>query len=126
MSFSVNKYNRGSQFDFKLPENAEYLKLSELKTGEDYRIHGLFISTKGNFGDHPVAVGDIFYIDLPQNTLEDVRNMINDPEAVDAINNGLVGIVPEPYYSKKFKKDCVGVRWIDMTPEDIDTPTEKQ
>ena len=43
--------------------------------------------------------------------------MLNDEEAVAAINTGLVGITPESYHSKTYDKDCVGVKWVDVTPE---------
>lgn len=117
MAFSVKKFNRNSLFEYKLPEDSEFKKLSALDEGTTYTIHGLFVSTKGKFGDHPVAVGDTFYIDLPKNTLEAVKEMLNDEEAVAAINAGLVGITPESYRSKTYDKDCVGVRWVDVTPE---------
>lgn len=117
MAFSVNKFNKNSLFDYKLPEDSEFKKLSTLDEGKTYTIHGLFISTKGKFGDHPVAVGDTFYIDLPKNTLDTVKEMLNDEETVAAINAGLVGITPESYHSKTYDKDCVGVKWVDVTPE---------
>ena len=81
MAFSVNKFNKNSLFDFKLPEDSEFKKISTLDEGKTYTIHGLFISTKGKFGDHPVAVGDTYYIDLPKNTLETVKAS-NDDETL--------------------------------------------
>lgn len=118
MSFSINKFNRGTQFDYKLPQDAKFIKLAELHPGEQYRIHGLLISKKSLYGDHPVAIGDIFYIDLPKNMLDEVNEILSDQDAVDAIRKGLVGIVPEEYHSQKYNKDCMGAKWIDMTPED--------
>lgn len=119
MAFSINKYNKNSVFDYKLPEDSEFKKLSALDEGKTYVIHGLFISTKGKFGDHPVAIGNTFYIDLPKNTLETVKEMLNDEETVTAINAGLVGITPESYHSKTYDKDCIGVKWVDVTPETL-------
>lgn len=116
MAFSVGKYNKENLFTFRL-ESDDFKKLSELEAGKGYRIRGLFISKAGKYGKHPVAVSDTFFIDLPKNQLETVISMMNDRETVDAINEGAVGISPEPYHSDKYDMDCVGVKWVDFTPD---------
>lgn len=117
MSFSIGRFNKGSQFTYKLPEDSEFKKLSELLPDSSYRVRGLYISSKGKFGDHPVAVGDSFYIDLPKHLVGVVKEMIADPEVVEAINAGVVGLKAEAYHSKQFDKDCFGVEWVDIEPD---------
>lgn len=116
MAFSAEKYNKENLFTFRL-ESDEFKKLADLEAGKGYRIRGLFISKAGKYGKHPVAVGESFFIDLPKNQLETVISIMNDREAVDAINAGAVGISPEPYHSDKYDMDCVGVKWVDFIPD---------
>lgn len=119
MSFA--KFNHSpAKFDYELPKDAPYKKLEELydKSGETakntYNVRGLFISTKGKFGDHPVIVSDDFFIDCPKHMTADVREILGDNENIDAINAGKVAIEIYQYESSKYNKTCYGINWIDV------------
>lgn len=113
MSFA-EKYNKGqNQFTYRL-QSEEFKKLADLEIGTQYLIRGLFISRKGKFGDHPVAVGNDFFIDLPKNSLDTVKEILQDDDAVQDINDCKVAIVPETYTSTKYNKEFVGFNFVDV------------
>lgn len=114
----ASKYNKvANRFLFN-NEGFEYIKLSTLfeENGADkvYPIYKLFINRKGSFGDHPVVATETFNIDLPEHLTDTVNQMINDDEAVDAINAGKVGIKIYSYESKNFKRTCYSVNFVDI------------
>lgn len=110
MSFA-QRHNHYNKFTYKL-ESDTFKKLTELDENQVYTVRGLFISTKGKYGQHPVAVGDDFFIDLPKHATEDVKNIIACDDDVLAINNGLVGIKARPY--EKDGKTYIGFDWVDI------------
>lgn len=115
MAFSITKHNRGTnQYTHELAEDAGYKKLTDLEIGKTYPIYGLFINKKSKYGDHPVAVGYKFYYDLPKHAVEQVKEVMQDEEATEAINNGHVGIVPTTYHDKERNKDFVGFDFVDI------------
>lgn len=117
MSFA-SKHNRGS-IDWGIDSKEfPFLDRKELLAtdGEDvvYTVRGLYINTKGNFDDHPVAILDTAKVDLPSHMTEEVKNILASSEDVQDILDGKVGFSLYPYKSEKFKKDCVGARWVDI------------
>lgn len=121
MSFNFDTLNKGGKkFDYQLPKEAPYKKLQEMPTGARFQVRGLFISKSTNkkFDDHPVAIifdnnADFgFFLDLPAHTTESVKEMLNNPDAVDAINAGDCGIEITEYENDlgKFK----GIQWINF------------
>lgn len=116
MSFG-SRYNKGSKFDVNTAE-FEYKNLKELydANGEDkkYKILGFYINTKSRFGAAPVAICEGFFANLPAHELETVKEMLADPETVNEIKSGTCGFMIEPYKSKNFGTDCLGVQWVDM------------
>lgn len=115
MAFSVSKkYNTEKIFNIDT-EGFDYKSLEDLFIDEDteYPVCGLYINTKGNFGKEPIIATDEFYVNLPSHLVDTVEAMIKDEEAVEAINDGLVGFTIYQYHQKKFNKDCYGIRWVD-------------
>lgn len=121
MAFDFNSMNKGGKkFDFQLPKDAPYEKLQEMTPGDIFQVMGLFISKSKNkkFKDHPVAIisakNDFggFYLDLPEHTTETVKEILNNPDAVDAINAGVCGIQITEYEIDlgKFR----GIQWINF------------
>lgn len=122
MEFNFNSLNKSEKkFDFQLPKDAPYKKLQEMTPGDILQVVGLFISRSKNkkFNDHPVAViatpeNDFggFYLDLPEHTTETVKEILNNPYAVDAINGGFCGIQITEYENDlgKFK----GIQWLNF------------
>lgn len=111
----ASKYNKGSKFDFQAGSDFEFFSLENLfaenEKGE-YICLGLFFS-EGTYGKSAVAVTDTMYVNLPKHLNEDVKDIINDPEAVEQINAGKLAFSIYKYYNEKYKKDCYSIIWID-------------
>lgn len=79
-----------------------------------YRLRGIYINKKGKFGDHPVAILDDRFMDLPDYLTEEVKSILTSQEDVEDIIAGKVGIKLEAFTDKNFGKECIGVKWIDL------------
>lgn len=79
-----------------------------------HKVRGLYINKKSSFGDHPVAICDGYFLDLPDYMTDDVKEILKDEEDVETIKAGKVGIKIEEFYQEKFKKTCYGARWVDL------------
>lgn len=119
MSFA-EKHNKGQNvFTFKLPENSEFKKLSELDENATYIVRGFFISKAGKYGKHPVAVvsyDDLdtgFFVDFPKNSTEEIEEIIKDADDVNAINELHVGINTHKY-DNKYGKGFTGFTFVDI------------
>ena len=118
MSFAT-RHNKGSKFTIDTT-GFEYIKISDLvkEVGMDavHRVAAVYINTKGKFEDHPVAVlpdlGKL--VDLPPHMTEDVRTILADDADCADIEVGKVGLKFESYVSKRFNKECIGCRWVDI------------
>ena len=116
----MSKYNKGGvtfEIDIK---NFRFVTLEELFARDGgntiFGIDGLYINKKSSFGDHPVAIvgSEEMLVDLPAHLTEDVKEMFQDPEVIDAIKNNKVGFTVEQYEQKKYKRLCYGIRWEDL------------
>ena len=111
----MNKFNKGSIEWGVSTEGLAYKKLSELDKENTYKIFGVFLNTKGNFGSHPVAICDGFLADIPAHQTENVQEMLADQEVIDAIKAGKVGFNVKPYNAANFgNKECFSVTWVDI------------
>lgn len=115
----ASKFNKGNRYTFQAPEDFEFKDLVELydQNGKDhvYPLKGLFINTKSQFGDAPVAITEQCYVHLPKHTLDTVKLMNSDDEFVEAVNAGKVGFKIYTYVAKAFgDKLCFAPEWIDL------------
>ena len=110
----LDKYN-GSRFDYRAPENTEWIKLKDLfkRDGEGvvYQLKALYINTKSEFGDEPVLVTDKNLVNAPQHLTDTVQSMLGDSELIKYINDGNVGFTIYQFTNKR--GTGYSVRWID-------------
>ncbi len=115
MSYAT-KFNKGNKFTFKPADDAQYVSLEVLYNKNPDQIHdvkALYINTKSKFGDAPcVAIDPVIIVNLPKHLLETVKEMINDAECVQAINNNEVKFKIYSYKDNTFNKTCYGVEWL--------------
>lgn len=117
MSFA-SKYSKASPvFNIRL-NKPSYTSLPDLfaEYGKDhvFAIAAIYINTKGKYGPQAViAINESTLVNLPTHLLEDCEKMRKDPEAVDAINNGLAGFKVYQYATKTGKQ-CFSVDWVDI------------
>ena len=99
MGFAA-KHNKGS-IDWNVnTEGFEFVQRAKAykeKSDAVHTVKGLYINTKGNFGDHPVAICDGYFIDLPENLLDDVKEILKSEEDIQTIKEGKVGFRIEEY-----------------------------
>lgn len=111
---SYNKFNRKFNVELK---DLNFVKLSDLykeSPDKEYVITGLFINKKSKFGDRPFLSTPRFLVDLPQGMLNTVRDMINDPAVVEAINEEQAGFKVVKYHSNKYNRDCYNVEFVEL------------
>lgn len=83
----INKHQTvAPSFNFEEKER-EFKKLAELKEKTKYTILAVFINTKGKFGDQGLFVTDDFQVNLPPHLLDLAKDLRQDDEIIDAINN---------------------------------------
>ena len=120
MSFA-SKHNKAGSAVFNIDTEgwSEYRDLKSLykENGADkiYPVYGFYINRKSQFGDAPVIICDGYYVNAPKHMLEEVRQIMTDPEDVEAINAGKVGFTIRTYEAKNYKnKKCYGVTFVDI------------
>ena len=116
----MSKYNKGGvtfEIDIK---NFTFVSLEELFKANGnkmiYGVDGLYINKKSSFGEHPVAIvsSEEYLVDLPSHMTEDVKEILKDQEAIEAIKAGKVGFVIQEYQQKQYKRTCYGIMWEDL------------
>ena len=109
MSALTDKYNKNKRaFDINI-DGFEFKKLSDLEEDKIYPLLGFYINVKGKFGDHPVFISDGILVDVPPHMTEDTKEMLKDPEMLEAIRAGRIGFHVYQYTSKTYKKECYAV-----------------
>ena len=94
----ANKYNTGQSvgtFNFQIPDSHGWVRLGDLYENSDkdtvYIIMSYFINTKGKFGDSPVIATPDYLVNIPAHMTDTMKDMLNDPDVYDAINNARLG-----------------------------------
>lgn len=117
MSFA-NKYNKnGRVFSIDTEGWTDYVGLSDLYEKDKeavYPVHGFYINRKSKFGPRPTLISDGYFVNLPSHMLDDVVDIMGDPEAVADIEAGKVGFKVRTYTSKTYNKECFGVEFVDV------------
>ena len=131
--FSVSKrYNREKLFTIDTSE-FEYFNLEDLydmaqeladeaaNSGQvldietiPFTVYGVYINTRGNYDPAPVLALEDRYVNLPAHMTKTCEEMLSDPEAVKAINEGKVGITVYKYVQRRYNRECYSVRWVDL------------
>ena len=108
----VSKFNR-KHFNFEIPENFKYKNLKEMfqegGSEKKYVVKAIYINTNGKFGPSPLAVTNEELVNLPQHLLEVVKQMRDDNEIVDAINNSKVA-----FSIYKYNETNYSINWLDI------------
>lgn len=128
MGIFSKKYNKHVEFDVNF-DFVQWTKPADLYKADPkavYRVRYVGINTKGQFGPQPTVVvdneGTLMGLSLPQHYLDEVKEMLGDQEAVDAIKAGACGIKFYEYEYKRgaSKGTAYGVNWLDIEPDNAD------
>lgn len=115
MSFA-NKFNKGVNFNIDT-KDFKYVKLADLykENGTDVitPINGMFV-VKGKIETAPVFIDEQGkrLINIPAHLTATVREILADPEAVQAVKDGKVGFTIRTYESHA--KECYTVNFVDL------------
>lgn len=83
----INKHQTvAPSFNLAVKER-DFKKLADLQENTKYTILAVFINTKGKFGDQGLFVTDDFQVNLPPHLLDLAKDLRQDDEIIDAINN---------------------------------------
>lgn len=131
--FSFSNFNKERIFTFDTAAiQGNYTTLEELynATVPDYKfqLKGVYVSTKSDYNDEsPIIALANTYVNMPQHQLIDIKNMLADKGAIQAINNGEAGFTIRHYVKNLKKKngnyepkDCYSAEWCDVNPEDYE------
>lgn len=122
------KYGRKSVTWKVNTQGRKYFKLEELakqyEPEHKYIIDCMFINDKSQYGESPVVgVADLkesYMVNLPKHKLQDVKDMLSDQEAIEAVQLGRAGFVIRTYNPKGSNRICYTVDWIDIElPNDL-------
>lgn len=110
----------------KLFDEVDFVNAEKLFTeyGEEtvFSLAGMWVNSKSKFGEHPVMMistgeGDdsiLYNLSCSQSMTDTVKSILSDDTLVEAINEGKAGIQVYKYTSKKYNRDCYGVKFVDM------------
>ena len=56
----------------------------------------------------------LYNLSCSQSMTDTVKSILSDDTLVEAINEGKAGIQVYKYTSKKYNRDCYGVKFVDM------------
>lgn len=115
----VSKYNKGERkFKYQMPEDADFKNLKDLYTenGKDYvyPLMGMYISTKGYFGEQAIALCPKYFVNLPKHMNDTVKEMLDDEELISTINNGNVFFRIVEYVPKNYDKKCYSIHFDEL------------
>ena len=79
----------------------EYKKAMDLKVGKEYPFYGCFITSDKGYGEGAVIITDEFFVNAPGSFVDNIREIIADPESVDAINEHTEKFKVEHYETDK-------------------------
>lgn len=139
MAFSFSNFNKERLFTFDTSLiTGKYTNLEELfkENGPDkeYQLKAVYLSKFSQFADEaPIAALADTYVNLPSHQLDDIKSMMNNPNAVRAINTGYAGFKIRPYEktvtlkSGKTKVETYySAEWVDVDPEDYEEEEDSE
>lgn len=120
--FNFGKFNKKQLFVAETTGDEEYTNLQYLyeRDGEGavYTIKALYIGTKSNFDPEvPLLLIDDYYVNLPVHQLSEIKEMLANPQAIAAINNGQAAFTIASYFQKRFNRTCYKAVWCNAEEE---------
>lgn len=113
---SITKYNKtGNKFKVSISEDSQFISLTKLYSDYGNKVHKMkmfYINKKSRYGEHAVVYTDDYLVDIPQHMTEIFKQIYNDDEIIDDINNGRVGFSVVPY--TKNHKQCYSIEFVDI------------
>lgn len=71
-------------------EKKDFIRINELEINKPYIVNGLYISNKSKYGNHGIIVSSDFRLSAPKHLTDEIIEILNTREDIDAINNNEV------------------------------------
>lgn len=114
MSFA-SKHNRNKSINWGIAtDEFKFEKLSSIEPSTIYRVYGVFTTPDIGYGEGCCVILSDRYVSLPARYMEDVQDILSDPESIEAIKAGRVGITYHMYKSEKYNRDAYSIQWVDI------------
>ena len=105
---SLSKFNKNVGIDWGIKtDDLEFKKALDMKDGE-YPFLGGWISPDNGYGEGAVIITDGYLVNAPSGFVDVLKEIRNDPEAVELIKEGNEIFCVEHYESKKYKEKVNG------------------
>ena len=120
MSNFIKKY--GKNFVFDIDFEKDFISLKDLFDEDGdmvYVLKGLYINTKGMYGDAPVFETVKYLVNIPSHMTDTCKDILSDEEAIEEIKSGKVGFSIRQYEKdvKGKKRVCYTVDFVELNDE---------
>lgn len=116
MSFATKHKKGGIDWGVNSEGYSFYKREDLYKENADtaHTLKGLYLNKKSNFGIHPVAICDGYFVDLPDYMNDEIKAILADETDIADIKAGKVGFKINTFTDEKFKRTCYGIEWVDL------------
>ena len=110
----ISKFNKGNKIDWGIDtKSLPFKKTSEVELNKTYDLKGCFITFDRGFGDGAVLITDDFLLNIPGRYVDNINNIMSDPETVEDIKAGKCGFIVTSFISEKFKRTGYSIEFVD-------------
>lgn len=109
-----SKYRRNVSIDWGVDTSQfPFVKCSDMELDTKIPVYGMFITPDSGYGEGAIVILEDSLLSLPQRYVGQIKDMMDDPEVVQAIKDNQAAIIVTTFESKKFKKTGYDVEFTD-------------
>ena len=109
-----SKYRRNVSIDWGVDTSQyPFVKCSDMELDTKIPVYGIFITPDSGYGEGAIVILEYSLLSLPQRYVGQIKDMMDDPEVVQAIKDNQTAIIVTTFESKKFKKTGYDVEFTD-------------
>lgn len=110
-----SKYRRNMSIDWGVDtSDYPFVKCSEVDLEKKIPIYGMFITPDSGYGEGAIVILEDSLLSLPQRYVNQIKDMMDDNDVVEAIKNSKAAIIVTTFESKKFKKTGYDVEFTEL------------
>ena len=110
-----SKYRRNMSIDWGVDTtDYPFVKCSEMELEKKIPIFGMFITPDSGYGEGAIVILEDSLLSLPQRYVAQIKDMMDDSDIVECIQNKKAAIVVTTFESKKFKKTGYDVEFTEI------------
>ena len=109
-----SKYRRNMSIDWGIDTTSyPFVKCSDVELETKIPIFGMFITPDSGYGEGAIVILEESLLSLPQRYVGQIKDMMDDPDVVNAIKEDKAAVIVTTFESKKFKKTGYDVEFTD-------------